>query len=181
MVKNESFLSWFAGICDTNEHEVAKILKEPFALHFLIAWSLFEAKCFNKEFKAAELKDFAQGIVRIGVHRDLAEIAAKFHARYQDQEKLKHLFREKADATITKLTQRSFEELQKAEVVHFLIYVIFRFRNNMFHGNKGAGSWLKYEEQIKDCTQALQIIVSHVRSTTQSQVVEASMSDDLES
>ena len=174
MVKNESFLSWFAGICETKEYEVAKIFKEPFALHFLVAWSLFEAKCFNKEFRPAELNGFANKIVFGGVQWYLAEIAAKFHARYQDQEKLKHLFRDKPDPTITKLTQRNFDDLQRVEVVHFLIYVVFRFRNNMFHGNKGADSWLQFEEQIKDCTQALQIIVSHVRSTTQPQIVGAS-------
>lgn len=32
-----------------------------------------------------------------------------------------------------------------------MTYIVYRYRNNMFHGNKGLESWLQFEEQIKDC------------------------------
>ena len=35
--------------------------------------------------------------------------------------------------------------------LQFGLYVIYRFRNNIFHGNKTIFEWLNNREQIEDC------------------------------
>ena len=51
-------------------------------------------------------------------------------------------------------------ELSESDMIFMLVFVIYRFRNNIFHGNKGVGSWLQYKEQIKWCFTVMQLLIS---------------------
>jgi hypothetical protein len=92
-----------------------------------------------------------------------------FHARYQYPQKLGNLMPDKktparmVDA-LKKLLAIPFEELTKKQVIELLAYVVYRFRNNMFHGAKGVQSWLQYREQIRLCVEVLQVFVSYAEA-----------------
>ena len=47
-----------------------------------------------------------------------------------------------------------------------LLVVVYRFRNNIFHGNKGVDSWLQYRPQIEKCTNVMQHLIT-LRATAQ--------------
>jgi hypothetical protein len=53
------FEHWLGELLGESEHEVAYLLKDETALRFLIAWSLFEAKCFDGFVKLDGLDAFA--------------------------------------------------------------------------------------------------------------------------
>ncbi len=67
-------------------------------------------------------------------------------------------------ARMERLLQAVPSALEPADRAFFVALVAYRFRNNMFHGNKGVQSWLRYRPQIDLCTRALQAFVSHAES-----------------
>lgn len=58
----------------------------------------------------------------------------------------------------------AISDMKPEDMVFFVAFVVYRYRNNMFHGNKGIHSWLQYGEQIRLCTEAMQAFVSHAES-----------------
>ncbi len=60
------------------------------------------------------------------------------------------------------LEKERFSDLlaEKEKAVKFALCIIIRYRNNMFHGNKGVSSWLAYRQQINDCTCLMQHFIS---------------------
>ena len=40
-------------------------------------------------------------------------------------------------------------DLSDEEKLVLMIYVVYRYRNNIFHGNKGIESWSHYTSQIE--------------------------------
>ena len=53
-----------------------------------------------------------------------------------------------------------FDALSDYQRIFMLLFVVFRFRCNIFHGNKGVESWLKYKEQIRFCIEVMQSLIS---------------------
>ena len=51
-------------------------------------------------------------------------------------------------------------------MMYSVVVVVYRFRNNMFHGNKGVASWLRYREQIALCVLAMQEFIAHAEALT---------------
>ncbi len=62
------------------------------------------------------------------------------------------------------LLAKSVNRLSDAESVFLLSFVVYRFRNNIFHGNKGVNSWLSYTEQIELCIRSMMAFVNHAES-----------------
>jgi len=167
----QNFSSWLGQLFQQSELEVQHLLKDPTAMHFLLAWSLFESKCFQNDLNPNKLPDFANEVVNSSkIALDSLNIPAHhFHARYQDPKKLANLIPDKKTSTrmvdaLKKLLAIPFEKLTKKQVIELLTYVVYRFRNNMFHGAKGVQSWLQYREQIRFCVDALQVFVSYAEA-----------------
>jgi len=60
------------------------------------------------------------------------------------------------------ILSKDFEVLSADEIAFFTIFVVYRYRNNIFHGNKGVASWLKFQDQIKLCIKVMQTLISFV-------------------
>lgn len=156
------FEQWLATLLDHPESQVKILLTDSTALHFLIAWSIFESKCFKGFIKINDLEAFAAQVV--GESFDIAmidEVADHFHARYQDRNLLKNLMHSQVCSWIDPVLNKTRHELSEQEVVCLVALTVYRFRNNIFHGNKGIDSWLKFKQQIGHCTDALKAFVSH--------------------
>jgi hypothetical protein len=50
------------------------------------------------------------------------------------------------------------DDVSNADKLHLILIVVHRYRNNMFHDNKGLVSWLNYKPQISRCIEAMQVI-----------------------
>jgi hypothetical protein len=59
MPHRSSFQSWLGTLVGHSEFEVRRLLEDESALHFLVAWSLFESKCFAGFVKAKQIEHYA--------------------------------------------------------------------------------------------------------------------------
>jgi hypothetical protein len=77
------------------------------------------------------------------------------------------------DERLSALVKQPFAKLTADEGLYFLVFVIYRYRNNIFHGNKGVQSWLCYREQVQCCIRAMQVMVSHAERISPTMSAEA--------
>ena len=49
------------------------------------------------------------------------------------------------------ILKKEFEKISAEEKIYFLVYIVYRYRNNMFHGTKGLESWIRYKSEIERC------------------------------
>jgi hypothetical protein len=163
------FASWLADVLRGCKSDVDRLLEDETALHFLIAWSLFESKCFSGYLRLNDLLSFAEKAVQEGFAPLKVDGQLEhFHDRYRDKKKLAHLLHdEKKGNKVVEEFKRCLESqlanLPERDRVFAVLFVIYRFRNNMFHGNKRVESWLMYREQISLCTSAMQEFVAHAQ------------------
>jgi hypothetical protein len=162
----KKFESWLGELLGQSEHEIHRLLHEKSALHFLLTWTLFESKCFNGYVQEKEIKKYANRIAdesELQFH-ELRDIAKYFHDRYQDKKLLRNLLHQKQAEPLKALLEKPMTSLAKSEIIYFVVFVLYRFRNNMFHGNKGIESWLRFKEQIDRCTKVMQVCVASKES-----------------
>jgi hypothetical protein len=87
-----TFTEWLAATLNEREHEVNHLLADKVALHFLIAWSLLESKCFGGFMKPEKLAPFSVRLVREGFSVGvLSTCTSHFHQRYQSPSRLANL------------------------------------------------------------------------------------------
>ena len=162
-----AFASWLADVLHEHKSDVSRLLQDETALHFLITWSLFESKCFSGFSKAKCLGPFADQAVQEGfAPLTVSGQLDHFHFRYRDVRKLANLLHDEKtpDAVIADFKRclaTPVASLAARDRVFAVVFVIYRFRNNMFHGNKRVESWLRYREQISLCTEAMQKFITH--------------------
>lgn len=165
-----TFTIWLAEILNENPSDVERLLKDETALHFLITWNIFESKCFSGYLKAKCLKKFAGQLPSEGFSLDCVSTALEhFYTRYQHQQQLENLLHsDKTPSVIVDEFKRCLNiplaMLQPNERVFLVAFVVYRFRNNIFHGNKRVESWLRFREQINLCTNVMQQFITHAES-----------------
>jgi hypothetical protein len=160
-----SFNEWFASLLGQSQHQVERLLHDRTATHFLIAWSLFESKCFGGYVQTSKFDSYVADTINSGFDvSTLSTNVEHFHARYQDKERFKHLMHTQSSSRLSQALSFPAEDLSAEECLHLLVFVAYRFRNNIFHGNKGVDTWLGYSEQIRRCTELLQACVSHAEA-----------------
>lgn len=160
MPSNSTFSSWLATLFGQSDHQVRRLLDDGTALHFLVAWSLFESKCFAGFVKAADIASYAKCVAPRLESPKVHATAVHFYKRYQDRTLFRRLMHNQNDERLSKLLNGSMDQLTPEDEVYFVVFVIYRFRNNIFHGNKGVNSWLNYRQQIQYCVEAMQVLVS---------------------
>ena len=106
--------------------------------------------------------------IEVDAEGDLEEEILHFHERYQDKRKYRNLKHKDPDYQVANsVLSKEISEVSGEDQIAFLIYVIYRYRNNMFHGNKRLDSWIQYRQQIEYCTNAMIKIIDAELSTIQ--------------
>lgn len=164
-----TFEKWFANLLGQSEIDVECLLRDRSAIRFLMAWSMFESRCFAGNVKADSIHKFAERITaKEGFSSELLGASLRhFHERYQDKSRYRALMHKSENERLSTLIAKPIESLKSGEGVFLVTFVVYRFRNNIFHGNKGVQSWLQYEEQIRLCTEVMQQLISHAEATAQ--------------
>ena len=163
--QSQAFVPWFATHLGQHQLEVQRLLNDPTAVHFLIAWSLLETECFNGFATCAKLRDYCMRVVEREFFdaASLASVVAGFHERYQDKKCLARLMQDHTKPDIKPLLEQPVAALSAVDQVYLVISVVYRYRNNIFHGTKGVQSWLKYRPQIEQCVSAMQHLITHAK------------------
>lgn len=161
-----NFEGWLASLLGQEEQQIRNLLKDQTALHFLITWSLFESKCFNGFVKADGLEKFSERIVANESFDAtyISAAASHFHNRYQNQRFYNNLMHQQSSPKMESTLQRPFELLEPQDMVFLVALTVYRFRNNIFHGNKGVKSWLNFKNQIEYCIEVMKAFVAHAES-----------------
>lgn len=148
---NHEIKSWLASSLSTSQTNIDNIMHEEKATTYLWVWSVFEQKVFSGFVKRDDLKSKS---IEISVHYALLgldDIIYKFHKRYQDNDNFQHLKHSEKGESIEPQLSKDFPALTCDEKLYIALYVAYRYRNNIFHGNKGVLSWVHFTEQINDC------------------------------
>ena len=158
----KEFNSWLAYYLQQNEDEVIKLLEDKTATQFLITWSLLELACFQGYARFDNLDKFAtqKSTDKNLTLSKLDEFIHFFHNRYQNDEYYKRLMHDKICEKMKMLRKKDFSEFSPSEKIYFAMVVIYRYRNNIFHGNKGVDSWLQYKTCILYCIGMMQLLIS---------------------
>jgi len=148
----ENIKSWLTNHLQADSNEIETYFKNNNVTGFLMIWTIFEQKLFNGFIKFSDISNFSkENKDLITTIISLNDIFNYFHSRYQNNEYYNNLIHNDNKTEIEEIRKKKIEKLNKEEKLQFLLYVVYRYRNNIFHGNKGVSSWLKYEEQIDKC------------------------------
>lgn len=162
-----SFEAWLAKHWGTDESKIKEVLEDDLALQFLISWSLLESKCFEGFAKSEKFSGFAKYMSKSERADNLTGSAEHFYKRYQNKVLFGNLMHPKngkdprsIDRKLTKIIDsESFDSVSFEQKVYLIIWVVFRYRNNIFHGNKNVESWLDYKTEISECIKCMQVFV----------------------
>lgn len=116
---------------------------------FLIVWALFEQKLFDGYVQKCKIHGCAQKFA--GVELDVEEMARHFHERYQVTEYKHNLLHGDNYEGFDTILGNEYDNLLNQDKLQLLIYVTYRYRNNIFHGSKGLMSWAQFSVQITYC------------------------------
>lgn len=137
-------------------------MKNELATSFLLIWPTFEQICFKGFMRKSDIANFVsqiEGYVDMALH----EVSVKhFYNRYQDARLFSNLKHKDNHATSEAVLSKSYDTLTKNEKLEFLVYVIYRYRNNIFHGNKGIRSWVSYSTEINICIKTMTQLIDMV-------------------
>ena len=158
----DTFDRWFASYLHHDELQVARLLKDKTATRFLITWSIFESDCFSGFVQFKEINDYSNKIIVNSKFKreKFVEFLRYFHNRYQDPQLYENLMHTQKSAEVKQILKKDMSVLTHSEEIFFLVTVVYRYRNNIFHGNKGVSSWLKFREQIDLCRNIMQELIN---------------------
>ena len=167
--------SYLSGYFDTKENEIDKLLNAEDGISFLLIWSIFEERCFNGFFTIKSIKDKNDSFQDKELYKQFSLVVEELHKRYKDDTNWKNLKGKQQISGKVKhieysdmdnLRKKDFATFSDIEVIRFGLFVIFRYRNNIFHGSKGVESWLKFGDQIKDCIKMMILYLKEKKVTT---------------
>ena len=171
--KHLAFDQWFASYLDKDQATVRRLLDDKSANQFLMVWSIFESDCFEGYIRLDDISDYSKRVTsrNPALALELASTAKYFHARYQDKQLYKNLMHKQKLEPMSQILLKNFDTLEADEIVFLLVVVVYRYRNNIFHGNKGVSSWLQFTEQINKCRLIMQKLIDTSDKQTLRKVV----------
>ena len=157
----DEFDQWFASYLDQEVSQVAELLKNKTANRFLIVWSIFESNCFEGFVEPIKIKKYSETIVEYSDFSKgkFVDNLGYFHERYQDKQFYKYLMYKRENLQLEQILKKDMSRLTPSEEIYFLVSVVYRYRNNIFHGNKGVSSWLNFSIQIDRCRHIMQELI----------------------
>lgn len=143
----------------TDISKIESALRDSKAFEFMILWSVLETKLFNTFCRnKSTLWDYSRKNPLAS--EDIDDIIAYFHNRYKihngtKNEDYKHLIHQEDPTDINCILSKDYSGLDNRERIYLILYTIYRYRNNIFHGNKGVDAWGMYSDQIEKCVDAM--------------------------
>ena len=159
---NEPFDRWYASYLGRDEKQVAALLQDKLSVYFLLAASILESTCFAGQMSADKIHPYAQSADALTIldTPGTTNAAEFFHTHYRNGDNYRHLMHKEKSAEFKKLIDTDYKDLTKADLVFLLLFVIYRFRHNMFNGEQGVRTWLKLHFEIELCTLVMQALIS---------------------
>lgn len=165
---NDAIVFWLAFNINTDSErvkpspdEIRDMLQNQNTVLYLLIWPIMEQRHFSGFFRSNKIDDAAEELQKYyndELNIDLDKIVERFFKRYNiaKDNNNKHFRNLQPDSEIgieyqEILMKKDYTSLHPKEKIKLLLFVIYRYRNNIFHGNKNIQEWSKYELQINDC------------------------------
>ena len=146
----DNLKKWLAKNYNVSESDIESYFEQKDVTGFLIIWTIFEQILFGGFLKYADIQRYSESNSNKW-NEELESQFEYFHERYQDSRKYRNLVHGENRSEISRILKVEQIEANSTEKLHFLIYVVYRYRNNIFHGNKDVESWLQFRPQIERC------------------------------
>ena len=141
------------------DESVDLILDNKNVMFFLCVWALFESTIFDgylrKKHTQNNIYSISQKYAKNYSSDNFDFYSTYFHQRYQDNELYKKLRHNENDSKMNEILHKEHSMLTKEEKLYLLLYTVYRYRNNMFHGNKDILTWENFATEIDHCTQIM--------------------------
>ena len=142
---------WLAKMLYIDTCLVSETMKNQMATVFLLIWPIIETKIFNSDMSHQQMKAVAQMVKDKIPDNELNVIFRHFHSRYQDKRKYTKLKQNRPWDKIDYILADPIERVNKYNKIVFMIFVVYRYRNNIFHGIKTIKEWSSFSEEIQLC------------------------------
>lgn len=167
-MNNSRIIEWI-NTCIIKDESSPKLNKSEIdnVLHFSLLWNIFEDIFWTRsgntrgQHPAFNLRN-VHNVVEVNAHKldesIITPIFCYFHNRYQDNKKFKDLkFRNNEKETENKLLTilSSAENINLNHKAYFISSIIYRFRNNLFHGEKQMVKIRFQEENFQNANEFL--------------------------
>ena len=185
LMTNSQILNWLAENINTytdpnvkaSVAEIQDMLNNQIAVSYLLIWPIFESRHFGGFMKLKKI-DIAADMLKSdydnALKMNLDPIAKRFFERYSIYGNKNNPFYKglQPDPSLRKKNQR-FEEicskrffinLNSSDKIYLLLYVIYRYRNNIFHGYKNIESWSQFTYQINDCLTSMMLLSDYMKA-----------------
>lgn len=142
---------WLSKVLQIDEWLVSETVNNQMATVFLLIWPIIELNLFNGDMSHSQMLAVAKEYKEKFPDDELDEIAKHFYCRYQDNNKYQKLVRGYNWRKIEILLTRPYDTIYKENKIAFMIFVVYRYRNNIFHGLKTIDQWNDFSDEIQLC------------------------------
>lgn len=144
---------WLAKTLSIDRWLVSETIRNQMATVFLLIWPILENKIFKNSMSHEQINRIAESILGKIPKRELDEISSHFHKRYQDRRKYLKLINEQRYnwGKIERIIEKPFYRVREDEKIVLMIFVTYRYRNNIFHGIKSIQQWNNFSNEIQQC------------------------------
>lgn len=136
-------------------------------LYFGIIWNIFEKECCNNDARICQSDQIALKLSPITIPL-LDDICMYFYTRYIKDGQATRKFvdfkfhssarKDRVEAILKKNTQST-----QVEKIEALLIIVFRLRNNLYHGEKTPDIFYEQDENFKYANQLLMIIIDNYK------------------
>jgi len=157
----ENLAHFIHGWCDVTP-ELQKRIEE-----FSLLWQVFEWQFANKHFGLAKLEQsgpFEEAfgcLLNIAFQADIESARSYFEQRYTDDQRRQNLVMDNGGADLLGGLKESgsTETGEQIARTKAILYVVFRLRNNLFHGAKAAYGYLEQDENFRNAISVLNAVL----------------------
>ena len=150
---------WLAKIYSTDSNLIIDLLECQMATTYLLIWPVMEQNLFSGFMKHECIESTANRYAPYYEDLSIEEDVKYFHERYQNGRIYRNLKHGNYKTEIDSIINKNYDMLTKKEKLQLMLFVVYRYRNNIFHGSKGLNSWLQYSNQIEKCISFMMKIV----------------------
>ena len=156
---NSKVTEWLAGQFNTETWNITDMLRTQNATVYLLIWPIMEQEVFNGFMQGKSIVPVAEKMGDYFDELNAEDEARYFHDRYQNNETYRRLTDSKKYKPMEEVLAKEFSELTGKDKMILMMTTVYRYRNNIFHGNKAIGEWNKYSKEIEYCTEFMMSVV----------------------
>ena len=161
---DDKVTEWLARQFDTKHWNVTDLLRTQNATVYLLIWPIMEQKLFDGFMQAKKIDSFSEKMGEYFNEMDAEHKVRYFYNRYQDKEKYRRLTDSKNYPSMEEVLAKEYDALTGRDKMVIMMTTVYRYRNNIFHGNKAIGEWNKYSKEIKYCIEFMMSVVDVYKS-----------------